>query len=63
MNLNTLFSLKPELPEGFIYTPDFLTMNEETELYEEISKVELRKMLFHGYEANRKQHALATIIV
>jgi alkylated DNA repair dioxygenase AlkB len=52
--VNTLFSVEPDFPEGFIYTPDFLTTNEEAELYKEILKVELRRMLFHGYEANRK---------
>jgi len=43
-----LFPIEPDFPEGVIYTPDFLSVNGEEELYKEILKVELRKMIFHG---------------
>ncbi len=52
--MNTLFAIEPNLPEGLVYTPDFLTINEEIDLYKEISTLELKRMSFHGFEANRK---------
>jgi alkylated DNA repair dioxygenase AlkB len=52
--MNTLFPIQPDFPNGFSYVPDFISVPEELHLYKEISKVELKKMIFHGYEANRK---------
>ncbi len=52
--MTTLFDIEPTLPQGFVYIPDFLSLPEELELYNEILKIELSKMSFHGYTANRK---------
>lgn len=50
----TLFSILPQLPEGFEYIPDFISEKEEKELIEAIQKITLHPMLFQGYEAKRK---------
>jgi len=42
--MNTLFPLELKLPEGFNYYPDFLSADEETELYKEVSKIELHHL-------------------
>ena len=52
--MNTLFPLNSAYPEGFSYSPDFLTENEELKLYKEITKINLRSFNFQGYEARRK---------
>lgn len=52
--MNTLFPTDHLYPEGFLYLPDFLTVEEETELIYDISNIELHNMVFHGYTANRK---------
>lgn len=39
---------------GFEYYPDFLNNEEELKLYNEISKLELHNLDYHGYKANRK---------
>jgi len=44
--MNTLFAIKPVFPEGFSYTADFLTEDEERELYKEISRIELHEFIF-----------------
>jgi alkylated DNA repair dioxygenase AlkB len=52
--MSSLFPTDPVVPEGFVYFPDFLSMNEEKELLRSISGFELRNMIFQGYEAKRK---------
>ncbi len=52
--MNTLFPIDPVFPEGFRYLPDFITEDEEQQLVDEISKVELHTFTFQGYEAKRK---------
>src|SRR3954468_21270773 len=52
--VNTLFPLEPAFPEGFSYCSNFLSEEEETILYNEISKLELHNLDYHGYKANRK---------
>jgi alkylated DNA repair dioxygenase AlkB len=52
--MNTLFEIKPLLPEGFNYYPGFITVAEEKQLLDAIGKFELSKMKFHEYEAKRK---------
>lgn len=52
--MDTLFPIEPKFPEGFQYFPDFLSEKDETTLLKEISKIELHKFLFQGYEAKRK---------
>lgn len=52
--MNTLFPIERAFPEGFSYIPDFLSESEETELCEEIFKMELQNFNFQGFKANRK---------
>jgi alkylated DNA repair dioxygenase AlkB len=49
-----LFPIPPKSPEGFSYIPEFLSIAEEENLFQEISRVDLRTFIFHGYEAKRK---------
>jgi alkylated DNA repair dioxygenase AlkB len=52
--MSTLFDLEPIFPQGFFYYPDFLREEEEAVLYEEISKLDLRNLDYHGYTALRR---------
>jgi alkylated DNA repair dioxygenase AlkB len=52
--MNSLFSIPPELPEGFYYYPDFITAREEILLVDLIRKYPLKNMMFQGFEAKRK---------
>lgn len=52
--MNTLFTIAPELPEGFTYIPDFITEEEELHLVTLIRKYPLKPMIFQGFEAKRK---------
>ncbi len=52
--MNTIFPIEPQLPEGFLYIPDFINGLEETELITGISKLELETFIFQGFEAKRK---------
>lgn len=52
--MDTLFSIKPDLPPGFHYFPDFLTVQEEMDLYREIQQIDLHTFIFQGFEAKRK---------
>ena len=52
--MDTLFPIEPKYPEGFQYVHNFLTVDEEKYLLEQIAKIELHTFLFQGYEAKRK---------
>jgi alkylated DNA repair dioxygenase AlkB len=52
--MKTLFPIEPIFPDGFSYTPDFLTEVEELGLYKEIQKIALHNFNFQGFTANRK---------
>lgn len=52
--MNTLFPEERTLPEGFRYTPNFITPAEEGELVGVIKKLELQTFTFQGYEAKRR---------
>lgn len=52
--METLFSLQPDLPAGFIYEPNFITVEEEKLLVELIQTYPLKNMIFQGFEAKRK---------
>ncbi len=52
--MNTLFPVELNLPEGFLYFPDFLTEEEEKLLCEKVLKVDLHIFNFQGFEAKRK---------
>jgi alkylated DNA repair dioxygenase AlkB len=54
MSSDTLFPLEPLYPAGFLYEPHFITPEEERELLAVVTSMELRPMLFQGYEAKRK---------
>jgi len=44
----------PDLPEGFLYQPDFLTSDEERLLLAKISPLPFAAFDFHGYTAKRR---------
>jgi alkylated DNA repair dioxygenase AlkB len=52
--MNTLFPLEQNFPKGFTYDTDFITVEEENELINQIKNVELKNLNFQGYEAKRK---------
>jgi alkylated DNA repair dioxygenase AlkB len=43
-----------ELPEGFLYRPEFLSEREETELLRAIQALEFQTFDYHGYKARRR---------
>ncbi|HEX8546557.1 MAG TPA: alpha-ketoglutarate-dependent dioxygenase AlkB [Cytophagaceae bacterium] len=49
-----LFSNEPNFPQGFQYFNDFITVKEENDLLDFISKTPLHTFLFQGYEAKRR---------
>jgi alkylated DNA repair dioxygenase AlkB len=52
--MDTLFPVEPVLPQGFTYHPDFISVQDETELIQVISTLPLHAMQFQGFEAKRK---------
>ncbi len=52
--MEPLFPLQPKYPAGFVYAPNFLTIDEEETLLDVILRIPLHTFLFHGYEAKRK---------
>src|SRR3954462_5876739 len=54
MFMNSLFPGEAFYPAGFSYCPGFLSAKEEEALIEELRKIEVRNMIFQGFEAKRK---------
>lgn len=52
--MNTLFPNDIIAPDGFHYSPDFLTEREEQQLIIDIGSLELHPLIFRGFEAKRK---------
>jgi alkylated DNA repair dioxygenase AlkB len=52
--MNTLFPLEDNTPPGFKYIPEFITPKEENGLISVIEKMDLKNMIFQGFEAKRK---------
>ncbi len=52
--MSTLFDLEPVLPQGFAYHPNFISVEEEEQLLQFISSINMETMKFHQYEAKRK---------
>lgn len=52
--MNTLFDITPQLPPGFSYRPNFISIEEEENLLQLILAMPLETMKFHQYEAKRK---------
>lgn len=50
----TLFDMQPLFPPGFSYYPEYLTVEEELQLYQEILKIELNTFMFQRFAAKRK---------
>src|SRR4051812_46895164 len=44
----------PDLPDGFVYRPEFLTISEEAELIAIIGALEFREFQMHGVTARRR---------
>ena len=43
-----------ELPDGFLYRPEFISCEEENALLRQIANLEFRAFDFHGYIAKRR---------
>ena len=52
--MSTLFDIPPELPPGFHYFPEFLSVHEEEQLVQLIRTFPLRNLVFQGFEAKRR---------
>jgi alkylated DNA repair dioxygenase AlkB len=52
--MSTLFPIQLKFPEGFLYEENFLTSSEEKSLVNTIQALDLRPMMFQGFEAKRK---------
>jgi alkylated DNA repair dioxygenase AlkB len=52
--MNTLFPIGPELPVGFLYHPNFISVKEEELLIEACRNSSPHPMIFQGYTALRK---------
>jgi len=50
----SLFQEGDAFPDGFSYVPDFLTADQERYLIDSIALVDLKPMIFQGFEAKRK---------
>jgi alkylated DNA repair dioxygenase AlkB len=44
----------PGLPEGFVYRPDFVSAEEETEIVGRLAPLPFAAFQFHGFEGNRR---------
>lgn len=49
-----LFDAPPDLPEGFVYRPGFLTAEEERAIAGELAGLPFEPFQFRGYEARRR---------
>jgi alkylated DNA repair dioxygenase AlkB len=49
-----LFGADPTLPEGFVYQPDVVSLDEEQALIERIRELPLKEFEFHGYTGKRR---------
>jgi alkylated DNA repair dioxygenase AlkB len=52
-----LFDAGPELPEGFVYRAEFISLDEERELIARMAELRFEPFQFRGYEARRRVHA------
>jgi alkylated DNA repair dioxygenase AlkB len=52
--VNSLFPMATILPAGYSYEPDFLSLEEEKALLKIIGGIELQRMNFQGFLANRR---------
>lgn len=52
--MKKLFPIQPDLPEGFSYYPDFISIDDEEELIKQVMSTKLHPMIFQGFEAKRK---------
>ena len=48
------------LPEGLVYRPDFLRMEEEAALIERVAALPFAPFQFHGFEGNRRTVSFGT---
>ena len=52
--MDSLFAFEPVLPAGFRYFPDFLDEKEEGQMLLALQTIDVRPMIFQGYQAKRK---------
>lgn len=50
----SLFASEPQLPPGFLYQDDFLSLAEERDLLAAIASIELKTFQMHGVTAKRR---------
>jgi alkylated DNA repair dioxygenase AlkB len=50
----SLLEPEPALPEGFVYQPHLISIDEELELASRISELDLREFEFQGYRGKRR---------
>ena len=53
-NQLALFSPQPRLPEGFSYSPDVISAEDESRLVAEIALLPFKEFQFQGYEGKRR---------
>jgi DNA oxidative demethylase len=49
-----LFTAAKPLPEGLVYQPDFLSVEEETALLDDLAGLEFAEIKMHGVIAKRR---------
>jgi alkylated DNA repair dioxygenase AlkB len=54
MKQGELFGIQERLPPGFLYRPDFITLDEEAALLDEIYKLPLREAKYKQFTAKRR---------
>ena len=52
--MTELFPISLKLPDGFTYYENFLSPDEEQELLKALKEIDVRPMIFQGFEAKRK---------
>ena len=53
----SLFDLAPDLPEGMVYRPEFISRDDERDLVAWLGELEFKPFLFQGYEGKRQVHS------
>ena len=52
--MNLFAAPAPAVPEGLVYQPDFLTVDEEALLAERLAELPFKAFQFHGFEGKRR---------
>jgi alkylated DNA repair dioxygenase AlkB len=52
--MNTLFPIEQSYPKGFSYHDNFISVEEEVKLIEDVKRINVTTFTFQGFEAKRK---------